>query len=1102
MGRVYDQLEAVDVSGDKFHEPLPLGPDGLRYGNLPNGMKYYVRQCAKPKGRCALALAVRVGSVVEEEDERGVAHIVEHLAFNATESYSNHDIVRLLERIGAEFGACQNAYTSADETVYTLTVPTGDKEGLLDETLGVMAEMAFKIRCDPGDLAKERGAVLEEWRMSRDAGGRLQEAHWQLIFQGSKYADRLPIGTEAVIRRGSAATVRAFYERWYRPENMALVAVGDFAEPDVVVDLIRRHLGSGASRSSETPIPPPRFEYVPHAEPRFKVLIDRETQHPVVYVSYKHPRIRISTPGDFLEHLTLSIFEVAINNRLYKISRQRQPPFASASVSEEPLCATTGSCVLSATAMDGEALTALESLLTEVARVRLHGIGPAEFARAISEMTSEIENTALEADQGYCTEIRDEYVRHFLYNEFVTGMGAKIRPPRQLCLLKAAIGTLAMDERYGLDPVYTWQDVVRNGCTMLCQEYESRLGKTLIPLVTREAVEQCAKKYRPCDSCVVKASVRVVDHSRSCTEDQLRKVLERVAADEASGAIGPWEEPPAPESLMTELPTPLPLESAVVQERHFPAPLDVTELTLCNGMRVAFKSTTFMRDEIHLTGFAVGGLSETPLELFYTSSLSGTLAGHLGVFGFRPDVLGDILAGRRVELETTEGEYDEYDSTACGSAPSSTSVANSSVPCLEVETAVKLVRQAIEAQLRNPLHSYHQRVRYINYGGCYYFKQLTLEEVDKVDPALALAHHNLSWRNPAEFTLVLTGNVDRGQLEQLLCRYLATLPKTALPPPKLPKDVKPLPYRFPETPVVEDVKLHSFVVAMVSPVAQSQITFPVSLSRPRAREEVVWLALACRALETRLIQRMRFVSVSSFFGCVAPSLDGDPEGDVAIMFSCDPANKDRLVGMALEEVAAIQASGMTTEEVETLINLERLQYEESLAENSYWHEVIVSGFQSKSYQLLGGDLGAVYGKNTEAREKVWGSCTPETLQEAFRRLFPSPPTGRYTAISMLPRPPGLWHRIGAYLASKWLGASCGGFPPPAGGMPQEPPPSAAAATTMPLLGSSAATSAGGDGDGSSILSYIPAAGITAAAAAAAAVGAGLLLWSRSGQRRG
>eukprot|EP00775_Hariotina_reticulata_P001723 gene1723-2067_t len=172
MGAVYNSLEDVDLSGDQFTAPLPLGPE-----------------------------------------ERGVAHILEHLAFNATEQYSNHDIVTFLESIGASFGACQNAYTSADETCYTLMVPTSDLQ-LLDKSISVLAEFAARIRCAPGDLAKERGAVLEELRLTKDSSGRLAHAHWKLLLQGCRYEHRLPIGLESIIRNIPAEAVAAFYRRW------------------------------------------------------------------------------------------------------------------------------------------------------------------------------------------------------------------------------------------------------------------------------------------------------------------------------------------------------------------------------------------------------------------------------------------------------------------------------------------------------------------------------------------------------------------------------------------------------------------------------------------------------------------------------------------------------------------------------------------------------------------------------------------------------------------------------------------------------------------------------------------------------------------------
>ncbi|PNW71276.1 hypothetical protein CHLRE_16g647500v5 [Chlamydomonas reinhardtii] len=391
------------------------------------------------------------------------------------------------------------------------------------------------------------------------------------------------------------------------------------------------------------------------------------------------------------------------------------------------------------------------------------------------------------------------------------------------------------------------------------------------------------------------------------------------------------------------------------------------------------------------------------------------------------------------------------------------------------------------------------------------------QDFEAVDPALALAHHNMSWRNPAEFRIVLTGNVDRAALEPLLCAYLATIPKTGLPPPKLPKEVTPLPYSFPEEPVVEDVK-----VAMVSPVAQAQITFPVSLSRPVAREELVWLSLVCRALETRLLQKMRFVAgdvytvaVSPFFGCVAPSLDGDPRGDIAVMFSCDPANKQRLVGLVLEEVSALQQADLADQEVATLVNLDKLTFENSQAENSYWHDLVVTGYQSKSYQLLGGDLSAVYDKNMEAREKVLGSCTPATLRAAMCRLFPRPPTCRYTAIAMLPRPPGLFHRLGAALAARWFGTSGSyastALAPPS---PAAVSPGGAGAGGRKARGPAAAEEAGRDeeeeemgpggaGRGSLFATAAaapPGSMVAAAVVASVALSAGVMLWAKARRR--
>ena len=270
----------------------------------------------------------------------------EHLAFNATEQFEKHAIVTFLESIGAAFGPCQNAYTSADETVYELLVPI-DKEDTLRRALSVLSEWACRTRCSPADLAKERGAVLEEWRQGRDARGRAFEAAWRTIYGGCRYADRLPIGTEAVIRGCSAESVRRFYTKWYRPQHMAVVAVGDFAacggRPAVVAAL--REVFSAVAPPADAPWPapvPPTAQFVAHAQPRYLAYSERQLTDSTVAVSWTHPASPLACAADFARTLAEDLFCSCLNQRLFRIARRREPPFYSASVSvDSPLRAVT-----------------------------------------------------------------------------------------------------------------------------------------------------------------------------------------------------------------------------------------------------------------------------------------------------------------------------------------------------------------------------------------------------------------------------------------------------------------------------------------------------------------------------------------------------------------------------------------------------------------------------------------------------------------------------------------------------------------------------------------------------------------------------------------
>ncbi|OMO67363.1 hypothetical protein CCACVL1_20585 [Corchorus capsularis] len=429
----FRSLKLVNVEFDQEFQREPFGVD---YGRLDNGLVYYVRSNSKPRMRAALALAVKVGSVLEEEDERGVAHIVEHLAFSATKRYTNHDIVKFLESIGAEFGACQNAVTSADETVYELFVPV-DKPELLSQAISVLAEFSTEIRVSKEDLEKERGAVMEEYRGNRNASGRMQDAHWALMMEGSRYAERLPIGLEKVIRTVSSETVKRFYQKWYHLHNMAVIAVGDFSDTQTVVELIKTHFGE----KNLAPDPPiiPLFPVPSHEEPRFSCFVESEAAGSAVMISYKMPADELKTVKDYRDMLAESMFLHALNQRFFKISRRKNPPYFSCSAAADAL----------------------------VARVRLHGFSEREISVVRALLMSEIESAYLERDQMQSTSLRDEYIQHFINDEPVIGIEYEAQ------LQKTILPYLSASE------VSKFAEKLQTSCSCVLKTIEPRASATI-----------------------------------------------------------------------------------------------------------------------------------------------------------------------------------------------------------------------------------------------------------------------------------------------------------------------------------------------------------------------------------------------------------------------------------------------------------------------------------------------------------------------------------------------------------------------------------------------------------------------------------------------
>ncbi|KAK9846440.1 hypothetical protein WJX81_003803 [Elliptochloris bilobata] len=916
----FRRLPDLDIGEGEWDQPLPLF--GEAAGTFANGLQFYVATCSRPADRAALALAVRVGSVLEEETERGVAHIVEHLAFNATEKYQSHQIVQLLEELGLDFGACSNAYTSADETVYELMVPL-DKPEVLEKTLDVLAQFATAIRCAPEDLHKERGAVLEEWRMGRSWAGRVQEAHWKLLMQGSKYAERQPIGLESVIKGVPDTLVRAFYQRWYRPENMAVVAVGNFPDVEAVVATLRRHFEvPGPARSTAVPIP--RFDLVPHDEPRVEAFTDKEVQQSSVYVSFKHPAPRLCTPADYQAHLCAAMFHNALNQRLFRMSRQTDPPFYSAQVASEPVCKSVEIHAFSASAAEGKTLEALEAVLVELARVRLHGFTEREIRAAAQVQMAENESLFTERDQEYSDSRRAEYVRHFTTGEMVIG------------------------------PVL-----------------EARLAKTLLPRIQAAEVARLADACCLSSNCVIKST----SHRRGVGADELLAVALRVREREAAGAIPPLQQDALPGAVIEGTGAPAP---GTIVARRSHARFGASELTLSNGMRITYKVTDHADDQILVTGWAPGGLSEVPRTAFRSAAMAQMLADELGPYGFKPEVLEEMLMGKRVDVATMEGSY--WRGFGGEQSPSDLETALQLICRLfttrvqrvpaELATCLRHAQEQVRAQLRDPSFRFTNTVNQVVYGNCYFYEPFTLRDLYGVDPKLACSHFSDAFCNPAEFHIALTGAIEVEVLEDLAVRYLASIPAVQQPAPRDRSAVTPLPFSFPERPRVLTVR-----AAMVEPTAQVMLALPVRIALDAAcLEETRWLNFCCQLLTTRLTRVLRFQSgkvyaASAFasFGTTAPSEREALRGEVRIGFSCDPVagNAAQLAELALAEVERLQEEGPSEEEAVALLTLEQRAQETAVQENSYWHDRALTYYKSRLFQ---GDLDDVHASHEAARE--------------------------------------------------------------------------------------------------------------------------------------
>jgi zinc protease len=700
---------------------LPLWPK-VKRGTLPNGLTYYVLPHGKPEKRAYLWLAVNAGSVQEDDDQRGLAHFVEHMAFNGTKRFPKQDIVGFLEKIGMKFGAHLNAYTTFDETVYQLLVPTDDK-AYLAKGLDILHDWATDVTFDPAEVEKERGVVLEEWRLGLGAQQRVLDKTIQVLFKGSRYADRLTIGLPQTLKTAPRETLVRYYKDWYRPDLMAVIAVGDFADPAAVEKEIVARFGDLKARGGTRPRP---AAGVPKADgTRISVVTDRELPAQLVAVYNLVAHRTESTRGDFRRIVAEQLFQMMLNERLQTLGRRPEAPFAMAFAGVQGMTREIDAFARTAIAKGGQVEDALRSMLAEVVRVERHGFTASELERARTNLARTYEQNATEESTSDSADFTSEITRNFFEGELMVG-----------------------------------------------REAERDLTLQVLPQLTLDELNALARSFGGAENRVI--GIAGPEGKPLPSEDRIRGIV----AEVGTRPIGPWQDKAPAAPLMAQPPQPGTIQKEAKQDA-----LGVTEWTLGNGVRVLVKPTDYEKDAVVISGLSPGGLAAASAAQWNDARFADDVVGLGGVGELDAEDLEKALAGKHVAVTASIGEVTEG-IDASGSARDLETMLQ--LVHLRM-TAPRKDPQAfgvwktnlgeeLENEERVPEAKFSRLSQEVLWKGEPRKQAPKAADVAKVDLQKAFEFYKDRFGDAADFTFVIVGAVDLGKLRPLVETYLASLP--------------------------------------------------------------------------------------------------------------------------------------------------------------------------------------------------------------------------------------------------------------------------------------------------------------------------------------
>ena len=900
--------------------PLPVDKN-VRIGQLDNGLTYYIRHNKLPENRAEFYIAQKVGSILEEPQQRGLAHFLEHMAFNGTKNFPGDDkglgVIPWCETVGIKFGTNLNAYTSIDETVYNISNAPIDRTGVLDSCLLILHDWSNYILLKDDEIDKERGVIREEWRSRNSGMLRVYTDLLPTIYQGDKYADCMPIGSIDVINNFPYKDIRDYYHKWYRPDLQGIVIVGD-----IDVDTVEAKL-KAVFADVQKPVNPAERTYYPvtdNKEPIVAIGTDKEVDDPSIEIYFKQdatPDSEKNNVGYLASQYMTSMISSMLNARLSELVQSANPPFTRASsyYSDFFVAKTKEAFALSASSKADGIETALKTLLQETERARRFGFTESEYARARANYLQSLESAYNEREKTKHGSYVREYVQNFLNGEPIPGI-----------------------------------------------EAEYAMMNQLAPNIPLQAMNMIMQQLVPDSNQVVIIAGPAKESLKYPTKEEVINLLKGMKDLDLQAYVDKVSDEP----LMKEAPK----GGKIISEKEGDI-YGSTKLVLSNGVTVYVKKTDFKADEIRMKGTSLGGKSIFPDKDALNFAVMDNVIAVGGLGNFSQVDLTKVLAGKKVSVNAGLGATTENVFGTCSPKDFETMMQLTyltfTAPRKDAE-AFESFKNRMKAQLEsaqaNPLSSINDSLQKAMYNNHPRVVMMKPEMVDQIDYDRILEMYNDRFKDASDFTFYFVGNIDLETAKPLIAEYLGALP--AINRKETFKDTK--------MSIRKGVYKNEYAKEQQTPTAT--IVFLYSGKAPYTLKNDILLSFATQVLDMVYTEEVREKEGGTYGVNCFGDLQKYPKEQLLlqIVFQTDPAKKDKLAGIVVDELKKLAAEGPSDVHLQKVKEYMLKKYADNQKENGYWMNNL------NDYFYYGMDM-------TEGYTDIVNSITAKDIQKFVSDLL-------------------------------------------------------------------------------------------------------------------